>query len=290
VLVSESTPAQPFRLFACHLAGARAGAPPSWSWSRLALPDAEAHPPAVARALAQIRTDVLQVAPTAGESTAPFEAVVLRRRDLPGPRPVVLSPHGGPHTAHCAAYVMPLAFLVASGYTVVLVNYRGSTGFGEAALQVSNMRGLPCCVERGAGLAALWFAARSGFQEGVLSTEQEDLFAALTGFEVIARRVCRPAAQSLPGHIGTNDVADCMAALAAAAAAGAADVGRAAAVGGSHGGFLAAHLAGQHAGAFRAAVLRNPVCDLELMVHLSDIPDVSESLAVAWIEPCLTLT
>lgn len=44
-------------------------------------------------------------------------------------------------------------------------------------------------------------------------------------------------------------------------------------VGGSHGGFLAGHLAGQHPAAFRAAVLRNPVLDLSVMVHLSDIPD-----------------
>ncbi len=44
-------------------------------------------------------------------------------------------------------------------------------------------------------------------------------------------------------------------------------------MGGSHGGFLTAHLAGQHPDAFAAAVLRNPVCDLSVMVHVSDIPD-----------------
>ena len=56
---------------------------------------------------------------------------------------------------------MSLAFLAASGYTVVLVNFRGSTGFGEESVQ------------------------------------------------------------SLPGHVGENDVADCIAALDAAEALGA---------------------------------------------------------------------
>lgn len=64
-----------------------------------------------------------------------------------------------------------------------------------------------------------------------------------------------------------------MAALATAAGTGHVDLSRVAAVGGSHGGFLTAHLAGQHPAAFKAAVLRNPVCDLELMVHVTDIPD-----------------
>jgi len=96
---------------------------------------------------------------------------------------------------------------------VILVNYRGSTGFGEASLQ------------------------------------------------------------SLPGNIGTNDVADCMAALQAAINTGYTDPTRVAAVGGSHGGFLSSHLVGQYPDSFRACVLRNPVCNISLMVHLSDIPD-----------------
>ena len=56
---------------------------------------------------------------------------------------------------------MSLAFLASLGYTVVLVNFRGSTGFGEENIQ------------------------------------------------------------SLPGRVGANDVADCIAALDAAIAKGA---------------------------------------------------------------------
>ncbi len=79
--------------------------------------------------------------------------------------------------------------------------------------------------------------------------------------------------QSLPGNIGTHDVEDCRAALAAAAAAGYCDPTRLGIVGGSHGGFLAASLVGQYPDEFAAAVLRNPVCDLSAMVHITDITD-----------------
>lgn len=57
------------------------------------------------------------------------------------------------------------------------------------------------------------------------------------------------------------------------AGAGWVDPGRIAVVGGSHGGFLAGHLLGQHPSSFAGAVMRNPVLDLSVMVHLSDIPD-----------------
>lgn len=66
---------------------------------------------------------------------------------------------------------------------------------------------------------------------------------------------------------------DCRAALAAAAAEGLCDPRRLAIVGGSHGGFLAGSLVGQYPDQFAAAVLRNPVCDLSAMVHITDITD-----------------
>jgi acylaminoacyl-peptidase len=79
--------------------------------------------------------------------------------------------------------------------------------------------------------------------------------------------------QLLPGRIGSLDVDDCISALKAAADRGLADASRAAAVGGSHGGFLAANLLGLHPSLFRAGVLRNPVLDLSLMAAVSDIPE-----------------
>lgn len=52
-----------------------------------------------------------------------------------GPCPAIIVPHGGPHTALAVNYYMPFSFLTALGYCVIAVNYRGSTGFGEAGVQ-----------------------------------------------------------------------------------------------------------------------------------------------------------
>ncbi len=64
------------------------------------------------------------------------------------------------------------------------------------------------------------------------------------------------------------------AASSAAAAQGAQlDPQRRAVIGGSHGGFLAAHLTGLRPQLFRAAVLRNPVTNIPGMTAFTDIPD-----------------
>lgn len=55
--------------------------------------------------------------------------------------------------------------------------------------------------------------------------------------------------------------------------AGLIDESRVAVIGGSHGGFLTGNLVGKHAERFRCGVLRNPVMDISLMAHVSDIPD-----------------
>ncbi|KAK9862725.1 hypothetical protein WJX84_011555 [Apatococcus fuscideae] len=79
--------------------------------------------------------------------------------------------------------------------------------------------------------------------------------------------------QSLPGHISVNDVEDCIAALDHVIAEGVVDRDRVAVSGGSHGGFLTGNLLGRHADRFKAGLARNPVMDLSLMIHVSDIPD-----------------
>ncbi|KFK39589.1 hypothetical protein AALP_AA3G264000 [Arabis alpina] len=129
------------------------------------------------------------------------------------PDPLIVVLHGGPHALSPSIFSNSLAYLSSIGNSLLIVNYRGSLGFGEDALQ------------------------------------------------------------SLPGKVGCQDVKDVLTAVDYAIDLGFADPSRITLLGGSHGGFLATHLIGQAPDKFVAAVARNPVCNLALMVGISDIPD-----------------
>lgn len=87
--------------------------------------------------------------------------------------------------------------------------------------------------------------------------------------------------ESLLGKIGTNDVADIITSLNHAlslnwndnADVSLIDANRVGIVGGSHGGFLAAHMSGQYPDIFKACALRNPVTNIPTMASVTDIPD-----------------
>jgi acetyl esterase/lipase len=57
-------------------------------------------------------------------AVASAAAAAQAPKDRSGPCPVIVFPHGGPHTAVAANYYMPFAFLTRLGYCVVAVNYR----------------------------------------------------------------------------------------------------------------------------------------------------------------------
>ncbi|XP_059632429.1 acylamino-acid-releasing enzyme-like isoform X2 [Cornus florida] len=67
----------------------------------------------------------------------PFEAIFVssnsKKNDTCEPLIVIL--HGGPHSVSLTSYSKSLAFLSSIGYSLLIVNYRGSLGFGEEALQ-----------------------------------------------------------------------------------------------------------------------------------------------------------
>eukprot|EP00884_Botryococcus_braunii_P019747 jgi/Botrbrau1/6456/Bobra.0034s0031.1 len=202
-----SAPNKPSQLYISTVSGTEAVP----AWYPLPVVD-DPYPETVTAALDGISFETLQVNPQTEPTDVGFEVVVIKGAGN-DPAPGILFPHGGPHSAYAASFMIPLAFLASLGYTVLAVNFRGSTGFGQRSIL------------------------------------------------------------SLPGQIGTNDVSDCMAAISAAAAEGWVDTARVSVVGGSHGGFLAGMLVGQHPGSFQAAVLRNPVLDISLMAHVTDIPD-----------------
>jgi acylaminoacyl-peptidase len=79
--------------------------------------------------------------------------------------------------------------------------------------------------------------------------------------------------EALPGNCGTMDVADCVALTTLVISLGLADGNRVGVCGGSHGGFLGAHLIGQHPKLFKVAALRNPVTNIAAMTTATDIVD-----------------
>ncbi|KAM5552919.1 hypothetical protein ABKV19_025248 [Rosa sericea] len=64
----------------------------------------------------------------------PFEATFVSSKTKRSD-PLVVVLHGGPHSVYLASFSKSLAFLSSNGFSLLHVNYRGSLGFGEEALQ-----------------------------------------------------------------------------------------------------------------------------------------------------------
>ncbi|CAM9837254.1 unnamed protein product, partial [Phaeothamnion confervicola] len=202
-------------------------------------PVAAAAVAAAEEAVAGLRWRVLTVTPkdtgnppsgklAAAAAALPFEAILVEP-PLPSKGasyssgassarlpPLLVVPHGGPHGAVPTRFLPLFEFLAATqGFCVLHVNFRGSTGFGNAVLD------------------------------------------------------------SLPGRVGMADVGDVVEATKATLALQppVADASRVGIYGGSHGGFLGAHLTGQYPNLFRAAALLNPVINIPAMAATTDIPD-----------------
>uniref|UniRef100_A0A6V7QSZ4 Acylamino-acid-releasing enzyme n=1 Tax=Ananas comosus var. bracteatus TaxID=296719 RepID=A0A6V7QSZ4_ANACO len=65
---------------------------------------------------------------------APIEAIFVSCKDSSS-SPTIVILHGGPHSVFETSYLKSSAFLSSLGYNLLIVNYRGSLGFGEEALQ-----------------------------------------------------------------------------------------------------------------------------------------------------------
>ncbi|CAM0947847.1 unnamed protein product [Alopecurus aequalis] len=64
----------------------------------------------------------------------PFESIFVSCEDS-WQKPTVLILHGGPHSTSVSSYSKSSAFLASLGFNLLIVNYRGTPGFGEEALQ-----------------------------------------------------------------------------------------------------------------------------------------------------------
>lgn len=70
-------------------------------------------------------------------ASEPFEAIFVSSKSIKGNElnPVIVNLHGGPHSTSISSFSKSLAFLSSIGFSLLVVNYRGSLGFGEEALQ-----------------------------------------------------------------------------------------------------------------------------------------------------------
>lgn len=80
---------------------------------------------------------IMNIHPEHGDVKVPVGLVLLLPQDSDGEKlPLIVVPHGGPHTCMSTAFVPSYAYLCKHGrYAILHVNFRGSTGFGQAALK-----------------------------------------------------------------------------------------------------------------------------------------------------------
>ncbi|NXA23650.1 ACPH enzyme, partial [Ibidorhyncha struthersii] len=86
-----------------------------------------------------------------------FDAILLRPSECPATQkhPLVVMPHGGPHSVFTAGWMLYPAALCRMGFAVLLVNYRGSLGFGQDSVAslpgnvgTQDVRDVQLCVEQ----------------------------------------------------------------------------------------------------------------------------------------------
>lgn len=122
--------------YGCRVNGA------TWSWSNMSIPTSKCSEK-VKSLLSSLRFSVLEIPVkdisdclTKG-AARPFEAILVSssstKNDAPEPMIVIL--HGGPQDVSATSFSKSSAFLASIGFSLLIVNYRGSLGFGEEALQ-----------------------------------------------------------------------------------------------------------------------------------------------------------
>ncbi|KAL5066857.1 hypothetical protein RYX36_017744 [Vicia faba] len=114
----------------------------TWNWSKISSPILKCSDK-VRSLLSSLQCSILKISVTDASNdpikgaAKPFEAIFVSsktmNKDLCDPLIVIL--HGGPQDVSLSHFSKSWAFLSSVGYSLLIVNYRGSLGFGEEALQ-----------------------------------------------------------------------------------------------------------------------------------------------------------
>ncbi|CAL5207989.1 unnamed protein product [Lathyrus oleraceus] len=114
----------------------------TWNWSKISSPIFKCSDK-VRSLLSFLQCSILKISVTDAPNdpikgaAKPFEAIFVSSKtlskDLFDPLIVIL--HGGPQDVSLSRFSKSWAFLSSVGYSLLIVNYRGSLGFGEEALQ-----------------------------------------------------------------------------------------------------------------------------------------------------------
>jgi len=138
VLFSASSPTVPPRIGVWDLAASKllgwsgADTLPSMTASRS--PPGEAPGTELVQELAGMRWRVLQHRAASSGIGKRFESILLLSAAA-GAGPLTVVPHGGPHSCMTTSFLASSVFLaMQTAGAVLLVNYRGSTGFGQASI------------------------------------------------------------------------------------------------------------------------------------------------------------
>ncbi|XP_024366929.1 acylamino-acid-releasing enzyme 1 isoform X1 [Physcomitrium patens] len=154
IVATVSSPIQPSSLHLGH--SASVGSPlkggKEWKWSAINVPSLK-FASKIESVMQSMKYELLQVSPPKADplkslsvgSGQPFEAIFVsptgsirplteepRIESIP---PLVVVLHGGPHSVSQTSFSRNAAFLSMLGFNLLHVNYRGSLGFGEEALQ-----------------------------------------------------------------------------------------------------------------------------------------------------------
>ncbi|KAI5397368.1 hypothetical protein KIW84_063255 [Lathyrus oleraceus] len=114
----------------------------TWNWSKISSPIFKCSDK-VRSLLSSLQCSIQKISVTDASNdpmkgaAKPFEAIFVssktKNKDLFHPLIVIL--HGGPQDVSLSHFSKSWAFLSSVGYSLLIVNYRGSLGFGEEALQ-----------------------------------------------------------------------------------------------------------------------------------------------------------